>query len=148
MVKYGKTWYETKFGAKPEIKSERKQIDDTLRFLREAPKLPLDEFYNTYIDSRCRMKNFKKFIEADYNASKSYYEFLYNMIQNNDCAVLQEWFQYFMSKHCNFIFEEALWIIKPSDWFDVLVEETQEKHKFKSIHQGGYSGGNPSDFKR
>jgi hypothetical protein len=140
ITKYGKTWYQDKFGAKPYVKEERKHIKELVRFLKESPMLGIEEFDKVYVKaSGCQLRNFADHFREEYESSRSYMEFLKNVISNNDCGILMNWFQYFMYKHSDFNFGEAFWVVKVgNDWDDVTYETIDSKPRFKSVHEGGF----------
>jgi len=158
LIKHGKTWYQSKFNAKPFNKDDIQLIKEAVDYMKNEPMLQLEEFNKKYIvGSKCRLKNFVNFIKEIYNKSKSYHEFINTLISENDCAsraqcagILQYWFSYFFSKHCTFNFGESLWVISSKTiekWPEITYKETNEPIKFLSIHEGGYAGGDPADFK-
>ena len=151
LIKHDKTWYQSKFNAKPYNKDDIKLIKEAIDYMKNEPMLPLEEFNKKYIiGSKCRLKKFVDFIKETYNKSKSYHEFINKLISENDCGILQYWFSYFFSKHCTFNFGESLWVISKKTiekWPEITYKESNDPIKFLSIHEGGYAGGNPADFK-
>jgi hypothetical protein len=151
LIKHGQTWYQSKFDAKQVIKEEQKFIDQLIFFMKNEPMLPFDEFYKEYIH-KSRIANFKEFISPTYNNSNSYYEFMKKLIDENDCGILQSWFSYFCSKHCQFNFGESNWYINSrtiDTWNSIKYSETPNSFKFLKVQNAGaYKSYRAEDFIR
>jgi hypothetical protein len=104
LVKYGKTWYMSKFDAKPIDKDINSQIVNANNIFTSQEvknELSYDEFFEKYIKLKYELKN-KKY-EAIYNSlkdiyetSNTYREFIINI--NNkfgDCKIFTYWFDSF-----------------------------------------------------
>jgi hypothetical protein len=110
-VKYGKTWYENKFGAIP----KNKEIIDfikknILNKINKKINLPFDKFMKEYYNEDFfeRDKN-KIIIKNAYKPENTYYEYLNYFFQNNfDCIYYQHIFQKYIGQSL----QNTEWIIE------------------------------------
>jgi hypothetical protein len=140
LTKYGRTWYQKNFNAKPIRKESTKKINDALDVLKEqTKKIQFKDFSNKYFRG-CKINNLEAAFEEIYQNSLTYKDFLTNIIDNYDCGILDTWFALFWSEICLFNFNEEFWMINGKEvdkWSVVSISSKQEKPKFRRIPQEG-----------
>jgi hypothetical protein len=123
MTKYKKTWYMMKFNAKPENSGYYRMLLQTNKFLDAPIQDQFDVFYEKYVkrNKSCFDDygiDIKRVLEAVYNTSKTYREFIIKLMQKYDCIILKDWHRYMMSTICHIPFGEAFWKINRKDILD------------------------------
>jgi hypothetical protein len=142
LTKYGKTWYQKYFNAKP-IKGEFiSKINDALNILNDPnKKIEYKDFCKRYLLINNRIRNLDEALKDLYKDSLNYKEFLMNVIKKYpDCGILDSWFGSFWSDICSFNFYEEFWMIKEKEierWPEVSIINKKDKPIFKRIKQDG-----------
>jgi hypothetical protein len=148
IVKYGKTWYEAKFNARPNDAIISERIAEFNRVLDEPIKKVLwKEFVDMYI-TPCEFPkhtSMVEFLKAFYDADgvDTFRAFFRKVMDKYDCLVLTEWMERFAVLHLQLPlpFKMYKWTIKKKDIskmnikVDVLLMD--KKPRFPTFMSGG-----------
>jgi hypothetical protein len=102
IAKYGETWYQSKFGAKPfeKIRLYEKTLQRINESLTKPISITFDKYFDTYINGVMRnAKKYRSLLKNNYEESTSLRNFVENLHTNTkDCYVFNYWLYEFMNK--------------------------------------------------
>jgi hypothetical protein len=149
LAKYGKTWYQDKFNAKPIDKNVSTTLKKLSVKLDKKYNETFEVFYKTYILRHLsHMKGIKNddlydMLETCWNEAKNYRNFIQE-IASGDCILLQLWLDEYVKSFFSLPLTSLLyWKIqrKTIDEYDVNVEIRESKTIPKYMATGGDGGG-------
>jgi hypothetical protein len=126
IAKYGKTWYQMKFNAKPVKQSDKTAMKRTNSYLNQQLKMDYDIFYNKYIKPfhrsmrKLKVEQLYEAFKESYDSNNTYMEFFLKISENQDCIILQEWLPAFIRSICSIRFEDAEWKIYDDSEFQEI----------------------------
>lgn len=107
LAKYGKTWYEMKFGARMSNKELYSIYRRHTETLNESIQMSFDEFIHKSSISHTQIST----IEPYFSPSKTWHEFFKSIPKYIQCYVLFNWLESFINKLLDYTYHPTSWVI-------------------------------------
>ena len=138
LSKYGKTWYEMKFGAIPASHSlllkYNRARDALLRYLHQSPILPFTDFIQQFNSKTQRLLTA---LRSTYDTSKSLHDFIIKLDSEYDCAIFERWLEVLVDPFIQ-VYGTTWHISFDASSQPIIIETLKKKPEYLFTMAGGY----------